>query len=104
MRRVAFWLSVIVPSLAVVGGVWCSAFPLGVAGEWEWSRVTPVAPLVWILIPPVIAAALYGGMVWLGEQRIERCRRAELWAWLGCLWLAGFAWLWIVQESAPESY
>lgn len=104
MRRAAFWFSLIVPSLAVVRGVWCGSFPLGVAGEWEWGRVAPVGPLVWILIPPLIAAALYLGIVWLGEQRIERCRAIERGAWLGCLSLSGFAWLWIVQESAPESY
>jgi hypothetical protein len=107
MRRIAFWSSLLLPTLAVVWGAWAGSFPLGVRGErgeWEWLRVAPDSGLGLSLIPPAVAAALYIGFVWLGQRRISRCRPAELAGWLGGLVACGFTWLWIVQESAPETY
>lgn len=104
MRRIAFWTSLIVPALAVVWGAWFGSFPLGVPGEWVWNRVEPVGSLLLSFVPPFVAATIYVGFVWLGERRIERCRAAEMSAWMCGLIVCGFTWLWIVQESAPEAY
>src|SRR5579863_2110778 len=104
MRRIAVWLSLIIAALAVVWGAWFGSFPLGIPGEWEWNRVAPDGPFVWALLPPVAAAVLYIGFVWLGERRVPRCRAWELTAWIAGLIFCGFTWLWIVQESAPATY
>src|SRR5258707_1173594 len=84
MRRIAFWTSLTIPSLAVFWGVWGGTFPLGVAGEsveWAWNRIEPTDSLVLVLIPPTVVAILYTGFVWLGARRIDRCRRVKLAAW-----------------------
>jgi hypothetical protein len=104
MRRVAFWSSLSLPSAIVVWGAWFGTFPFGVRGEWEWMRIAPDGPLGLSLVPPIVAAALYLGFVWLGQRRIPRCGPAEISAWLCGLVVAGFTWLWIVQESAPRNY
>lgn len=104
MRRALFWLSLIVPAGALVAGLWWGSFPLGIKGEWEWSRAAPVEPVWLTFVPPVIAAGLYLGFIGLGAGRIERAGTAGIAAWLGGLVLAGFTWLWVVQESAPENY
>jgi hypothetical protein len=104
MRRIVFWLSLTAPALAVVCGAWWGTFPLGVAGEWDWKRIEPSASTVLILGPPLVAAALFIAFVAIALPRIQRCRPIELAGWLCGLWLCGFVWLWIVQESAPEGY
>ena len=104
MRRLAFWLSILVPASAVVAGVGWGSFALGVPGEWTWGRVPPTVPLWLALVPLLIAAPLYLGFVWIGAQRIERSRLWELPAWILGLIVCGFAWLWIAQEAAPENY
>ncbi len=104
MRQVAFWLTLVIPALAVICGVWFGNFPLGVPREWEWDRITPTGPISLTFVVPLAAGLLYIGFVWLGVQRIRVCRRAELAAWLGGLCICGFTWLWIAQESAPERY
>jgi hypothetical protein len=104
MRRLAFWLSILVPAVAVIGGAGWGMFALGVPGEWTWGRVPPTVPLWLALGPLLIAAALYLGFVWIGAQRVERSRRWELPAWIFGLVVCGFAWLWIAQEGAPENY
>jgi len=102
--RSAFWLTLIVSSLAAACVLWFGAFPLGVRGEWEWSRVEPAIPLWLSIVPPLIAAILYLAFVRFGARRIEHSRRWAVWMWLAGLSIAGFAWLWIIQESAPQGY
>src|SRR5262245_20029731 len=105
LRRFIFWLSLIAPALAVVWGAWWGTFPLGVPGDrWEWKRIEPSASAALIFGPPLVAAALFVAFVALALRRIDRARPVEVAAWLGGLWLCGFVWLWIIQESAPESY
>src|SRR5579872_4437780 len=71
MRRLVFWLSLFIPALVVVCGIFCSWLPLGVPGEWTWDRVAPTEPLMLALGPLLVAAALYLGFVSLGAQRID---------------------------------
>ena len=104
LMRLAFWLSVVVTSLAAAWGLWFGEFPLGVRGEWEWSRVEPAFPLWLAILPPLVAAGIYLAFVRRGARRIEQSRQSALWIWLAGLSIAGFAWLWVVQESAPQGY
>jgi hypothetical protein len=104
MRRIAFWLSLLIPALAVVWGVSLGSFPLGVQEEWTWNRVTPTGPLWLSLTSVLVAAVLYLGFVWLGARRIERSRPWEMPVWISGLVVCGFAWLWMAQEAAPENY
>jgi hypothetical protein len=102
--RIIFWASLGAPSLVVVWGAWFGHFSLGVAGQWEWKRVDFAGSLAVTLLPPVVCALLYLGFVWLGAQRIARSRAVEGAAWLGGLALFGFAWLWVAEESAPQTF
>jgi len=104
MRRLAFWLSILVPAAAVIAGVSWGTFVLGVPGEWSWERVEPTEPLWLALGPLLVAAALYLGFVWIGAQRVELIRSWELTAWIFGLVACGFAWLWIAQEAAPDNF
>jgi hypothetical protein len=104
MQRIAFWLSLTVPALAVVWGAWWGHFPLGVPREWEWMRMDPSGSVALVFGPPLVAAPLFIAFVALALPRVERSRPVELTGWLCGLWLCGFTWLWIVQESAPENY
>lgn len=107
MRRIPrFWLVLIGATALSIGVVWSRAIPLGVPGEWEWSRAIPNSgiELAFTLAGGAIAAAAYLGLVSLGAQHIVRAGRSVRAAWLLGLWAAGFAWLWVAQESAPEGY
>ncbi len=62
--------------------------------------------VMWNLAGSAVAAALYLVFVCWGYQRLSRyaekpCHRLEVVAWLFGLVSISFAWLWIVQESAP---
>ena len=67
----------------------------------------PTEPdLIWNLAGSTVSAALYIVFVWRGSHRLsgfaEKPRHPlEVAAWLFGLVSIGFAWLWIVQESAP---
>ncbi len=104
MSRLSIYAALCLAVLAVAWGAGFASFPLGVSGEWVWTRVTPSEPLSLALVPALVAAALYVGFVWLGARSIATCRRSGLAAWLCGLTLAGFTWLWVAQESAPENY
>ncbi len=111
MRRLACWLSILLPALAVVAGVSWGSFPLGVPGEssaspdeWIWERVASPEPLWMSLGTLLVAAALYLGFVWIGARRVEHSGRTGTAAWILGLVLCGFTWLWFVQEAAPDNY
>jgi hypothetical protein len=104
MRPIACWVCFAVLSLAIIGGLIELPITLGVQGEWEWDRVTLVEPLAVALLLPTIVGALYLGFVWLGSSRIDRGGRIGLSLWLAGLAVGGFAWLWVVQEAAPDNY
>ena len=102
--RLAFWGTLLAASAAVLVFLVGTNWPLGVQREWEWDRAATPEPF-WLVIAPLAGAGLlYLGFVWLGSTYIERSGRWGLAAWLAGLVTAGFAWLWIAQESAPESF
>lgn len=92
-----------IAAAAPLAVLWLTEIPLGVPGEWTWSRI-PVAPADWTpLILGCFLAAVVGGLYIgtcaVGAFRVAAASRFELAAWLGALWAAGFAWLWALQES-----
>ena len=92
---------------AVVVGfvlIWCSSIPLGVPGEWTWSR-SPIADDFWFsLIPAVGWGVIAGLLVWFGCGRIESCSHWERTAWLSGLFLASFGLLSGLREAAPPEF
>ena len=106
MRSRRFWLVLLVLSAASILLLWGTAVPLGVPGEWIWSRIRSSQDgfvdqlLGWLMA--ATGAGAYVGFAWLGARRLARCRGGETFCWLSGLVVAGFCWLWIVQES-PQS-
>jgi len=90
-------------SLAVL---WLTDVPLGVPGEWEWSRIAAGRDqlqegLVGAMTA-AIGAVLYLAVVWLGAKRLLDCTRIEAGTWLAVLLCIAFGWLWIVQQSPTQ--
>lgn len=94
---------VVALSAITVGMLWGTAIPLGIPTEWVWERMPADAQTVPNLVLAGAAAGLYLLFVWLGDRRLARptVSHNEVAAWLGGLMAAGFAWLWIVQDTAP---
>ncbi|MDB5337742.1 MAG: hypothetical protein JWN70_3361 [Planctomycetaceae bacterium] len=92
---------------AVIAGIlliWCSTIPLGVPGEWTWTR-SPIADDFWFsLIPTCGWAAILGVLVWIGSGRIEIAKRPERVAWLCGLFLVSFGMLGALREAAPPEF
>jgi hypothetical protein len=93
-------------SLAIL---WLTDIPLGVPGEWAWSRI-PTASAEWTLlilgwISAAVVGAVYLGFAVVGATRLAQARRVESAAWLAGLCVMAFAWLWALQESpARQQY
>ncbi len=93
-------------ALATAGSLalfWLTNLPLGVSGEWVWSRI-PVAPREAIVLAlgcvvALVFGGVYLGIILLAARRIETASRRETGVWLAALVAGGFAWLWAVQES-----
>ncbi len=106
-RQTGIGLAVVAAvSLAVL---WLTNLPLGVPGEWAWSRI-PLASGEWVLLilgwlAAAVVGVLYFGLVAAGTIRLEQASRFEAAAWLAALGAAGFVWLWALQESpAPPQH
>ncbi|MFN0052911.1 MAG: hypothetical protein ACKV0T_12035 [Planctomycetales bacterium] len=87
-----------------IGIVWGTEWPLGVPGEWVWTRVSHASSLGLTFALLAIVGGCYLGWVWLGARRIDRATSPERAVWLMSLALAGFGWLWFAQEGAPDGY
>lgn len=104
MRRICDWLLPLAATVATIVLVWGTTLPLGVPGEWEWSRHDQGHSL-WLTFAALgISAGCYLGFVWLGARRLGSCGPWECGAWLLGLAVAGFGWLWQAQEAAPDGY
>jgi hypothetical protein len=81
--------------------VWWARFPLGVPGEWTWSRVpfSTETAAGWVFAAAL--ALLYLAFVWTGGRRLQHSNRWESAAWLTGLVIAGFVWLMGVQAAVP---
>jgi hypothetical protein len=87
-------------SLAVL---WLTNLPLGVPGEWAWSRI-PLDSTEWTLLilgwfSAAVVGGLYLGLVLLGAKRLDKASRLESATWIAALCAGAFAWLWALQES-----
>lgn len=84
--------------------IWGTSLPLGVPGEWTWSR-SPIADDFWFsLIPAIGWATILCLVVWIGSGRIERCSRGRLVVWLAGLFVTSFGLLSALQEAAPPEF
>ncbi len=93
-------------SLAIL---WLTNIPLGVPGEWAWSRI-PTVSAEWTLlmlgwVSAAVVGAVYLGFAVVGSTRLVQARRVESAAWLAGLCAMAFAWVWALQESpARQQY
>lgn len=84
-----------------IGVLWLSDVPLGVPGEWTWTRIVYSGAHVWGWIVAALVAGAYLGLVALGSRTIESGTRAIRAATLAALAVAGFAWLCCIQSAVP---
>ena len=87
--------------------LWLTDVPLGISGEWVWTRINyqdQAAEALLGLVQLAIVGVIYLAVAWFGLRRIAHCGRPELTVWLCGLALAGFGWLVGVQEGAAIEY
>lgn len=84
--------------------IWCTSIPLGVPGEWTWTRNPLADDFGFSLIPAVIWATIFSAVIWVGSRRIEACSGWERGIWLGGLFAASFGLIGALQEAAPHQF
>lgn len=84
--------------------VWCTSIPLGVPGEWTWTRSRIADDFAFSLIPAFGWAIVFCSVVWIGSGRIERSSRWQITAWLAGLFVTSFGLLSALQEAAPPEF
>lgn len=92
--------------------LWFSDLPLGVPGEWVWSRITAgddptgYVQFEWLAggVFAFVTGCCYLWIAARASQRIEHASRTGVAAWLTTITLAGFAFLWVLQDAPPERY
>ncbi|WP_165064738.1 hypothetical protein [Paludisphaera rhizosphaerae] len=97
-----------VSALLVAGllaGIKTGRLPLGVAGEWEWSRITVALSPLWLLVSAVGVAA-YGGYAALGFRALGVPSRR---GWRETGWVTGLTASAVLLQvliatGAPEGY
>lgn len=104
MKNFRFCLMLAAPTIVVAGALCFADFPLGIPGEWVWSRLESPGDLGLTLGVAGFAALLFAGFVWAGATRLPVCQRSEVALWLVGLLVVGFGWLHVAQESAPADY
>lgn len=86
--------------------VWLPAFPLGIPGEWTWSRIPyDSANIASLFLGAVIAApvaAAYVALSRLAAPPDNVVTPPRMTGRLMALATLAFAWLWVVQESGPR--
>ncbi|MES2792713.1 MAG: hypothetical protein V4719_24080 [Planctomycetota bacterium] len=92
---------------AVIAGfllIWGTSIPLGVPGEWTWTR-SPLADDFWFSFLPACAwAVVFAVGVWIGSARIETASRLGRIAWLSGLFVVSFGMLSGLREAAPAEF
>lgn len=89
----------------LLGGIKTGRLPLGVPGEWEWSRINVPPSVLWMLVSAVGVAA-YGGYAALGFRALGVPSRR---GWRETGWVAGLTASAVVLQlliaiGAPEGY
>lgn len=95
-----FWVVACALTLGGNAAVWFGTFPLGVPGEWDWARRAAEHLAVSVTLLAIWGLVL-AGFIAVGASRLKSCTRVETGLWLAGLVVAGFAWLWALQDAAP---
>lgn len=99
--------ALVVCSAAVIALLWLTNLPLGVSGEWVWPRIPREggfgADIIFGWVLAALAGAAYVAILAVCATQIAAASRWEAALWVFALIPLGFAWLWIVQESASEN-
>lgn len=109
VKRIALWViaTPLALTLALAWGIRNRLFPLGVPGEWEWSRLRTQAPVrPFDIAVALMAPAAYGLFVGFGAHALARrpLRRIREAAMVALLFLSAVILQWIEIESAPYGY
>ncbi|HVW02129.1 MAG TPA: hypothetical protein VHB77_17390, partial [Planctomycetaceae bacterium] len=102
--RLWFWAALAAATLACFGLIWLTSLPLGISGEWTWSRGTMPADFPLSLFPLTVVAGAILLMIGVGAHRIAAASRIEVAGWLTALACGAFIWLWTLQESGPVEF
>lgn len=100
------WLWLLLSAIGVAATwwlLWGTSLPLGIPDQWTWVRLNLEPDVPWNLLLAIPFAAGYGTLIWRGWRRLDRAGVAETTLLLAALGLAGFAWLWVIQESGPTA-
>jgi methylthioxylose transferase len=110
---------------ASVGLLWLTEIPLGVPGEWTWSRIdannVEIADSLFGITGGLLVGAIYLGFVFVGVRRIEHASPWELRGWLAGLTASGMLffcvgqsvtqgeftdvkWAWILYDPGASGY
>lgn len=100
-----FLIFIILCTLASAAALLCPSIPLGITGEWEWSRhefiSSDIAAFDRLLLPLLGAAAFYGIAVFAQPSTSGKFRTAICYTMLLCV-----SWVWLncVQQAAPTGH
>lgn len=83
------------------GLVWANDIPLGVPGEWDWSRRKPEGDLIVPLVVSALVGLLYCGWAAWGRSRIGAAARFGRVAWVAGLVGVTLVWWWTVLSLLP---
>ncbi len=80
--------------------LWLSQLPLGISGEWTWTRIPLEHPQLTLLsaLPAVAAGLVLCLIAREGRRRIGNAGRRGVAAWLIVLSICSIAWLFCVQD------
>lgn len=99
LLRTLILLSVVITAAILL----TDRLPLGVPGEWVWSRVPITAEGLVGAFLALLAGAAYIAFALWGSERIDRCDRIGRYGWLAALVACGFAWIWAALSVAPAT-
>lgn len=103
-RMAGLWLLLSAIGVAATWWLlWGTSLPLGIPDQWTWVRLSLEPDVPWNLLLAIPFAVGYGVLVWQGRRRLDRAGTSETALFLVALGLAGFAWLWVIQESGPTA-
>lgn len=94
----------LIAAIGLTLGVCWLDFPLGVPGEWTWSRLPFSDDLLWEAMPLSFYLLCLAVITWCGRTRIEGCRAWQHAFWLGGMTVAGFFVLTGLRDISPPAY
>jgi hypothetical protein len=104
MSRFLLILALILAVAVTAAILYAEQIPLGVPGEWTWSRVELTSELGIAAAFSATAGFVYVGFCLLGLWRIGRAGGIERAGWLLALVAMGFAWLGVTLDAIPAPH